>query len=96
MQSSDAVCQVVFQFISASGGPYVVILGGLGMFACLWGVGNFPTPSTSYGIVVFLMEVCTCTCTNFFFLILQTNMFAYWWTQVVLTSEINVTEINTI
>jgi len=64
----------------------VVTLGGLGMFACQMIVGNFPTTSTSYGIVVFLMEVGT----NCYFVKFQTNMFAYWRTQVVLTHEVNV------
>ena len=82
----DAVSQVICRFISASRDPYVVTLGGLGMFTCLGGVGKFPTSTPSYGIVVFLMEVGT----NCYFDFLETNMFEYWLTQVVLTSEVNV------
>ena len=70
MHSSDAVSQVVCRFISARRGPYVVTLGGLGMFACQKIVGNFPTISTSYGIVVFRMEVGT----NCYFVEFRTNL----------------------
>ena len=54
-----SVLSSIYLFTSASRGPDVVTLLGLGMFACLGVVGNFPSPSTSYGIVVFLMEVGT-------------------------------------